>query len=201
MTIAAIVLAAGQSSRMGGVDKLVCDVGGEPIIRRVVEAALEARLSPVIVVTGPNQVALRSALAELDVAFVANPDAASGLSTSLKMGVGALRQGLDGAMILLGDMPLVTGSLLRRLVAAFEAVPGGIAAVPLHEGEWGNPVILAPVLFPEIGTLQGDAGARRLLEDCRDSVIEVAISDDAVTFDVDTPAQLEKARAKAAERI
>jgi molybdenum cofactor cytidylyltransferase len=153
------------------------------------------------VVTGPDPVAVKSALAELDVQFVENSDAAAGLSTSLRMGVGALRQGLDGVMVLLGDMPLVTGSLLRRLIAAFEAEPGGLAAVPLHEGEWGNPVILAPALFPDVSTLTGDAGARRLLEARRDVVIEVPVSDEAVAFDVDTPASLEKARAKAAEQI
>ena len=147
-----------------------------------------------------------AALQGLDVTLLANPDAAEGLSTSLKIGIGGLpghtgQSGLDGAMVLLGDMPLVTGALLRRLVAAFEAEPGGLAAVPLHGGEWGNPVILAPALFPDVTTLTGDAGARRLLEARRDVVIEVPVSDEAVAFDVDTPAALEEARAKAAEQI
>jgi molybdenum cofactor cytidylyltransferase len=201
MTIAAVVLAAGRSTRMGGVDKLLAEIEGTPMVRRVVAAAIEAKLHPVLVVTGPDEKPIGAALHGLDVTMLANPEAADGLSTSLKIGIGGLPQGLDGAMVLLGDMPLVTGALLRRLVAAFEAEPGGLAAVPLHAGEWGNPVILAPALFPDVGTLTGDAGARRLLEARRDVVIEVPVSDEAVAFDVDTPAALEEARVKAAERI
>lgn len=200
MTVAAIVLAAGRSTRMGS-NKLLERLGDVPLVRRVAEAAVEAKLDPVVVVTGHDGAAVRAVLDGLPVRLVDNPDFADGLSTSLKVGIGSLPQGLDGAMVLLGDMPLVTASLLRRLVAAFEAEPGGFAAVPLHEGEWGNPVILAPALFPDVQGLSGDTGARSLLESRRDMVIEVPVSDDAVVVDVDTPAALAEAAAKAAEQI
>lgn len=200
MTVAAIVLAAGRSTRMGS-NKLLERLGDVPLVRRVAEAAVEAKLDPVVVVTGHDGAAVRAVLDGLPVRLVDNPDFADGLSTSLKVGIGSLPQGLDGAMVLLGDMPLVTASLLRRLVAAFEAELGGFAAVPLHEGEWGNPVILAPALFPDVQGLSGDTGARSLLESRRDMVIEVPVSDDAVVVDVDTPAALAEAAAKAAEQI
>jgi molybdenum cofactor cytidylyltransferase len=199
MTVAAVVLAAGRSTRMGS-NKLLEPLGGVPLVRRVAEAAIEAKLEPVVVVTGHDGAAVGATLDGLSVRLVENPDFADGLSTSLKVGIGSLPQGLDGAMILLGDMPLVTASLLRRLVAAFEAEPGGLAAVPLHEGEWGNPVILAPALFGDVQGLSGDTGARGLLESRRDMVIEVPVSDDAVVVDVDTPAALAQAAAKATEQ-
>jgi molybdenum cofactor cytidylyltransferase len=200
MTVAAVVLAAGRSTRMGS-NKLLEEIEGVPLVRRVAEAAVEAKLDPVVVVTGHEGAAVATALEGLPVRLAENPDFADGLSTSLKVGIGALPQGRDGAMILLGDMPLVTGSLLRRLVAAFEAEPGGLAAVPLHDGEWGNPVILAPALFGDVQGLSGDKGARSLLEEHRDMVIEVPVSDDAVVVDVDTPEALKKAQALAQDQV
>ena len=95
--------------------------------------------------------------------------------------------GVDGAVVLLGDMPAVTATLVRRLIAAFGAEPAAVAAVPVLDGEWGNPVVLAASLFPDVAALDGDAGARKLLQSRRDLVVEVAVSDTAVTLDVDTP--------------
>jgi molybdenum cofactor cytidylyltransferase len=183
-----------------GSNKLLEPLGGVALVRRVALAALEAKLEPVVVVTGFEPERVREALDGLAVRLVANPDYAEGLSGSLKVGIGALPDGIDGAMVLLGDMPLVTSTLVRRLVAAFEAEPGGFAAVPLHEGAWGNPVILAPALFPEVQALTGDVGARKVLEAHRDMVIVVPMSDDAVVVDVDTPAALRIAQDKAVDQ-
>lgn len=194
--IAAVVLAAGRSSRMGDVNKLVADVGGKPMVASVVEAALDSGASPVIVVCGHGEAEVRAALAGLDVVVVTNPDFAQGLSTSLKAGIAAVPETCDGAVILLGDMPLVRSAFVRRLVAAFEAEPGGVAAVPIHDGAWGNPVVIARALFAGIGSLTGDAGARKLLEQHKDTVIEVP-ADDAVLVDADTPAALEAMRRRA----
>lgn len=194
--LAALVLAAGRSTRMGAENKLLAELDGKALVRHVAEAAAGCGAEPVVVITGHDADAVEAQLAGLPIQFVRNPDYAEGMSTSLRLGVGALPTGLDGAIVLLGDMPLVSASLLRRLVAAFDAEPGGIAAVPLHEGEWGNPVILAAALFPEIGTLQGDAGARKLLVLHADRVIEVPVSDPAVAVDVDTPEVLQGLRQK-----
>lgn len=191
--IAAVVLAAGRSSRMGDVNKLLADVGGKPMVASVVEAALDSGASPVIVVCGHAEADLRAALTGLDVQVVSNPDFAQGLSTSLKAGIAALPETCDGAVILLGDMPLVRSAFVRRLVAAFEAEPAGVAAVPIHDGDWGNPVVIARALFAEIDGLTGDAGARKLLEAHKDMVIEVP-ADDAVLVDADTPDALEALR-------
>jgi molybdenum cofactor cytidylyltransferase len=191
--IAAIVLAAGSSRRMGQANKLIEDLAGKPLVRHAVEAALDSGASPVVVVCGYEEPAVRAVLAGLDVRFVSNPAFAEGLSTSLKAGIAALPEETDGVVVLLGDMPLVRAAFIRRLVAAFEAEPGGLAAVPIHDGDWGNPVVVARALFADVAGLTGDAGARKLLEQRRDTVIEVP-ADDSVVLDADTPDALEALR-------
>ncbi|GGH26012.1 hypothetical protein GCM10007036_33490 [Alsobacter metallidurans] len=192
--IAAIVLAAGRSTRMGGPNKLLLEHDGKPLVRLAAEAAVASGATPVVVVTGHQAEAVEAALEGLGVQFVRNPRYADGLSTSLQAGVAALPEAADGVVVALGDMPLVDAPLIRRMVAAFEAAPGSVAAVPVHGGEWHNPVVIARALFPEIAALTGDAGAKKLLERRRDQVIEAPISDIAVALDVDTPDALAKLR-------
>jgi molybdenum cofactor cytidylyltransferase len=194
--IAAIVLAAGRSTRMGATNKLTAAFDGKALVRRVAETALEAGARPVVVVCGHERDAVCACLDGLDVTVVENPAFVDGLSTSLRAGIAALADDVDGAVVLLGDMPLVRPAHVRRLVAAFEAEPGGVAAVPVLEGTWGNPVVLARALFAEVATLTGDAGARKLLEAHRDKVIEVPIGEEAISLDVDTPEALEALRAR-----
>ncbi|RTL59764.1 MAG: nucleotidyltransferase family protein [Hyphomicrobiales bacterium] len=182
-SIAAIVLAAGRSSRMGHF-KLLADVGGEPMLRKVVRAALEAQAQPVIVVTGNEADAVRQSLSGLDVAFVHNPDFALGLSTSLKAGITALPAGVAGALVMLGDMPLLEARHLEFLLAAFE--PGRIV-VPVRGGRQGNPVIWPRETFAPMADLSGDAGAKKLLSAFAANVREVEMPDDAIFRDIDTP--------------
>ncbi len=191
--LAAIVLAAGRSTRMGS-NKLLAEYGGKPLVRHVVETAIACGAEPVLVVVGHEADAVAIALGGLDITLVRNPDYADGLSTSLRAGIAAMPQGHDGAVVLLGDMPKVSSTLVRRLIAAFEGQPGGIAAVPVHDGEWGNPVVLAAALFADVADLEGDAGARKLLRGRADDVIEVPVSDPAVIVDVDTPEALARLR-------
>ena len=110
-----------------------------------------------------------AALSGMDVTFVHNPDYASGLSSSLKAGVAALPESASGALILLGDMPRVSAKLLDRLIAAFAERPETLAVIPVIGGERGNPALLSRALFAKVATLEGDAGARRLLETGRPS--------------------------------
>src|SRR5262245_7699568 len=102
--VAAIVLAAGRSSRMGPQNKLIADIAGKPMVRRVAETALASAARPVLVVTGHMAAEVGAALSGLDVTPVANPDYATGLASSLKAGIRAVPAGCDGALVLLGDM-------------------------------------------------------------------------------------------------
>jgi molybdenum cofactor cytidylyltransferase len=185
-SVAAVVLAAGRSSRMGVQNKLLADIGGKPMVRRVVEIALVGRARPVLVVTGHQGAEVADALAGLGVTLIANPDYAIGLASSLKAGIRAVPADCDGALILLGDMPRISSEHVDRLVEAFAAAPDSIV-VPVHEGRQGNPVLWPRRLFPELLQLEGDAGAKRLIAAHREHVREVEMGTDAIFVDVDTP--------------
>jgi molybdenum cofactor cytidylyltransferase len=188
--VAAIVLAAGRSTRMGAVNKLTLPVDGKPMARHAVEAALGAAAAPVIVVTGHEEGAVRAGLSGLDVTFVANPDFADGLSTSLKVGLAAVPPEASGALVFLGDMPRVTAATARRLIEVHAAEPGAAAVAPVAGGRRGNPVLVARALFPAVANITGDTGARALLDAAGDAVVEVPVTEEGVLIDIDTPEAL-----------
>jgi molybdenum cofactor cytidylyltransferase len=187
--IAAVVLAAGLSSRMGE-NKLLVDIGGQPLIRRTVQAALASHASPVIVVTGRDAERMEQVLSGLDVRFVENPDFAKGLSTSLKSGLKTVPPENDGVLIVLGDMPSVTPALLDTLIAAFDPVEGRAICVATHGGKRGNPVLWARRFFPEMMAVEGDVGAKHIMAANDEMVCEVEAPDDAPLLDIDTKEDL-----------
>ncbi|MGI9483139.1 MAG: NTP transferase domain-containing protein [Hyphomicrobiales bacterium] len=188
--IAAVVLAAGRSTRMGEDNKLLKKVGGEPMVRRVVETALNSQAEKIIVVTGHQADEVKAALEGLAVEFVSNPDFADGLSTSLKQGMKELDDETDGALVLLSDMPLVTSRLLNQLIAAFDPVEGRSICVPVFDGKRGNPVLWGRQYFTQFAGLTGDIGAKHLMSENEDGVCEVATTSEAVLADFDTPESL-----------
>jgi len=192
--IGCIVLAAGCSSRMGTLNKLIENLADRPIVRHVVEAALASRARPVVVVTGHEAERVEATLADLSVEIVRNPRFAAGLSGSLKAGLDALPESVDGAMIVLADMPLVQAEHLDRLIAAFAPKEGRSIVVPVFAGRRGNPVLWSADYFASMRRLEGDAGAKRLLTEHADQVVEVDLGSDAVLIDIDTPAALAELR-------
>ncbi|HWK65570.1 MAG TPA: molybdopterin-binding/glycosyltransferase family 2 protein [Rhizobiaceae bacterium] len=182
----AVILAAGRSSRMGGPNKLLARFGDEPLVRLTAGRAIGSRTSGTVVVTGHQEERVRAALEGLPVVIVSNPDFASGLASSLKAGIAALPDDAAGALILLGDMPGVGSADIDRLVAAFTAAGGTSVVRATHEGKRGNPVLLPRALFPAVATLEGDTGARHLVEADGLSVVDVEIGEGA-SIDVDTP--------------
>jgi molybdenum cofactor cytidylyltransferase len=188
--IAAIVLAAGRSSRMGAANKLLTAIDGTPMVRRAVEAATDSHAKPVIVVTGNEQGKVQAALRSSKVTFVHNPRFADGMSTSLQAGLAALPANVDGALVCLGDMPLVSAAALDRLIAAFDPLEGRAICVPTWNGKRGNPVLWDRRFFAAMADIAGDVGAKHLIGEHADLVAEVAMSDDAVLTDIDTPEAL-----------
>jgi molybdenum cofactor cytidylyltransferase len=185
--VGAIVLAAGRSTRMGGPNKLLAEIGGKPLVRFVAEQALASRAAPVVVVTGHERAKVEAALAGLRVRFVHNPDYAAGLSTSLKAGLATLPPEVDGAIVCLGDMPQVTAALIDRMLEAFDPARGALVVVPTIDGKRGNPVVWSRRFFPDLMALEGDVGARHLIATYADAVTEVPLEDSAALTDVDTP--------------
>ncbi|MBS7704144.1 nucleotidyltransferase family protein [Chelatococcus asaccharovorans] len=190
--VAAIVLAAGRSTRMGAVNKLTVPLAGRPLVAHAVAEALASTARPVVVVTGHEAdavaAAITAALPGQPVTFIHNAAYATGLASSLQAGIAALPGDMDGAIILLGDMPVISASLLGRLMDAFSKAPEHAAVVPTCGGRWGNPVLLARRLFAPVMGLAGDEGARRLL--AREAVLEIAVDDPGIVRDVDTPEAL-----------
>src|SRR5258708_2571372 len=162
-SIAALVLAAGRSTRMGGPNKLIAEIGGKPLVRIAAEQALASRAKPVIVVTGHQRERIEAALAGLPVRLVHNPAFAEGLGTSVRAGIAAVPATADGAVICLGDMPQVDAGLIDRLIAAFAPEQGALAVVPTIDGQRGNPVLWSRRFFPDLMALEGDTGARHLI--------------------------------------
>jgi len=185
--IAALLLAAGRSTRMGGLNKLTADVGGQPLLLHAAAAALASRARPVVAVVGHQAEAVREVLQGLQVVVVDNPHHAAGLSTSLKAGLRALPATCGGVVILLGDMPHITADHIDRLIAAF--APGAIV-VPVHRGRRGNPVLWPAALLGEMLQLEGDVGAKRLIGAHADRVRDVDLGSDAIFTDIDTPEAL-----------
>jgi molybdenum cofactor cytidylyltransferase len=195
-SIAAIVLAAGRSSRMGGPNKLLAEIGGRPLVRIVVEATLGSRARPVLVVIGHQRERIEAALAGLAVKFVHNKDFADGLGTSLKAGIAALPPEVDGAVICLGDMPQVDAALIDRLIDAIDPDKGALVAVPTVDGKRGNPVVWSRRFFPDLMTVEGDVGARHLIGRYGEAVVEVPVTDIGVLADIDTPQALAALKAE-----
>jgi molybdenum cofactor cytidylyltransferase len=193
MGIAAIILAAGRSTRMGS-NKLLEELYGEPLVRLVAKAALASNVHSLSVVTGHQPELIHAALEGLGVDCVHNPNFLNGLSTSLKSGISMLPAEVTGVVILLGDMPMITPDTIDCLIDAFETSPRALAAIPVHRGEWGNPVLLSRALFADVEKLEGDAGARKLLAGRVGEVLEIEVPSGAVLVDLDTPEALAKAR-------
>ena len=184
--IGAVILAAGQSRRMGRRNKLLAAIDGTPMLTRVVDTVLASAAWPVVVVTGHEAEAIKLALAGREVGFAHNAGYAEGLSSSLASGVAAM-SGVDGVLICLGDMPRITPAHLDRLIAAFDPERGRSICVPTCRGKRGNPVLWSAAYFAEMRALAGDVGARHLMGEHGDEVHEVAIDDEAIFVDVDTP--------------
>jgi molybdenum cofactor cytidylyltransferase len=192
--IGALLLAAGQSRRMGGPNKLLAEVDGTPMVAYVARRLLASQARPIVAVLGNQADAVDAALGKLPVERVRNPEFAGGLSTSLKRGIIALPPDLAGALICLGDMPLISGRHIDRLIAAFNPLEGRAIIVPTRRGKRGNPVLWSKRFFPEMAELAGDVGAKHLIGEHPELVAEVEMDDDAILVDIDTPEALEALR-------
>ena len=189
-SVAAIVLAAGQSRRMGALNKLLAEVDGAPMLAKVVEEALDSSARCVYVVTGFERSRVEAVLADRDVRPVHNPDFEQGISTSIAAGLSSLPAEVEGALICLGDMPAVSAEVLDRIIAAFDPGRGVEICVPTCCGKRGNPVLWSRRFFADIRRIRGDVGARHLIGEHAEVVREVPIDDASILLDVDSPEAL-----------
>jgi len=159
-------------------------------VRIAAEQAVASHAHPVIVVTGHEREKVEAALNGLPVRFVRNADYAEGLGTSLKAGIAAVPEEADAVVVCLGDMPQVDAALINRLIAAFDPERGALVVVPSIDGRRGNPVVWSRRFFHDLMTIQGDVGARHLIGNYAEVVVEVPVAGEAALTDVDTPESL-----------
>jgi len=194
LKVAAIVLAAGRSTRMAPRNKLLELVEGKPVVTHAVSAALGSRADPIIVVTGFEAERIEGALRGLIVKVVHNVDCAQGLSASLRTGLEALPTDTDGALILLGDMPRIETSDLNALIAGFKDRQS--ICIPVRDGRRGNPVLWGAAYFAEMMRITGDLGAKPLMATHPERVVEVPADSDGIFADIDTPSDLARLTTK-----
>ena len=182
-----IVLAAGQSRRMRGADKLMEDVGGQPLLRRQAGIARAATTGAVIVALPPAPHPRHDALAGLDVTTLPVPDAAEGMNASLRAGVAALPPDAPAAMVLLADLPELTTDDLIRVATAFDPAQTPAWRGTTEDGQPGHPIVFAARLFPQLLALQGDSGGREVVGPLGNAVGLVPLPDQRARLDLDTP--------------
>ncbi len=195
--IAAIVLAAGRSSRMNGTNKLLAEIDGIPIIVRTLQNILRSKARPLTVVVGNDADLIRKALSQADLTdthIVSCPTYAMGLSHSLKAGIASLPSHVEAAIVCLADMPFVQPDDIDRLISEFNPAKNHLIVVPVHQGRQGNPMVWGKEFFAHIMKLEGDKGARQILEKYAQSIIEVEIHHQGIFMDIDSPDDLSKAR-------
>jgi molybdenum cofactor cytidylyltransferase len=199
-SIAALILAAGSSSRMGGGrHKLLLPLGDRPVLAHTIEATLASQARPIVVVLGHQVEQVRDQISPYldrpDVFSIENTDYLRGMSTSLRAGIQALidRENKDGppghslagVLIMLGDQPLMTARILDTLIAS-KHTTGKRILIPFYNGERGNPVLFDASLFPELLEITGDGGARSVIERHRSEVARIELGASMASFDVDT---------------
>jgi len=187
--IAGIVLAAGSSTRMGR-NKMLLEVGGQPLVRRAVSAALEAGLDPVLVVLGHEADRAREAVAGLDCRVVLNPDHAQGVRVSMQAGVRALPAEVNAGVIILADMPFVSAEMIRTVAERYRA-----GRPPLVVSEYGDvnapPTLYDRALFGELLTSTGEGCGKHVVKKHKSEAAVVAWPESALA-DVDVPDDYER---------
>jgi molybdenum cofactor cytidylyltransferase len=195
MRVAAIVLAAGLSTRMGK-NKLLEPIGGEPLIARVVRRVESSRADPIFVVLGNQGIEINSVLPlpRIKTGTVFDGSTRDGIGVSISVGMRVLPVDCAGTFIVLGDMPSISPEILNKMIDVFEAGDANTICVPIRGGMQGNPVLFGSAYFSDLSNLDGDAGARSIVAANSRHVCEVAADDDGVLVDIDTPEELEAFR-------
>jgi molybdenum cofactor cytidylyltransferase len=182
--VAAIVLAAGGSTRMGRTKQLLA-IDGQPMVRLVTETVCAAGLAQVAVVVGAQARAVENALSGLPIEVVVNDAWSEGLSSSIRAGLGALQQEIRAVVVVLADQPGLTPQAIEALVARYRATGAPIVAL-FHQGRRGNPVLFDRSLFPELLAVEGDCGGRTVVAHHAEEVERVDVEDRRVVMDIDT---------------
>ncbi len=186
--VSAVLLAAGQSRRMGADNKLLLPIDGEPVVRRVARRLLASGLVECVVVLGHQADAVRRALDGLALRTVVNPAWRDGQTTSVRAGLAALDAPGDAILVCLADQPVLEAGDYRALADAFAGAGGRSVVVPTHGGRRGNPIVLAATHRDTILARGANLGCKQFIARNPDLVATVAFDTDRYVRDIDTPA-------------
>jgi len=183
--VSAIILAAGASRRMG-VTKQLLPLGKTTILESTIDNLLGSDVNEVIVVLGHQDRELSRLIAGRPVTIALNPAYLRGMSTSIAAGLERVDPAARGVMLMLADQPFVDAATINHLLAAFARYPESII-IPLHRQKRGNPVIFPVSYQAELRALEGDIGGREIIKRHPEDVMEIAVSNEGVLIDIDTP--------------
>ena len=194
--IHAVILAGGQSKRMGTKNKLLVPINGKPMIALTVETIIASKASSVAAVTGFEHQKIQEAIKNSNIEFIHNKNFQNGISSSVVTAIKSAPEDCSAILIGLGDMPKITVSHINKLIDAYNPLEGRAICVPTWKGKRGNPVLWARRFFPEMLQLKGDFGAKELMGKYAELVVEVEMNDNGIVIDIDTPEALEAFRNK-----
>ena len=189
--IHAVLLAAGRSERMGRNNKLLLNVDGIPLVRKSAINILNSNVTSMTVVTGFDENNIVNALSGLNVNFVKNINFREGLSSSLKAGLANITPTPSAVIICLADMPKIQPEHINQLIENFDPLKGWEICIPTNNGKRGNPVLIGSRFFPYIFETSGDFGAKQVMKQHSDKIVEVEIGTSDIHFDIDTQDEYE----------
>lgn len=186
--ISAIVLAAGKSTRMGGRQKLLFKIGDRTIIEKTVDNLLRSKVNEVILVLGFERDVIIKKFSKYDnekLKIVINPDYNNGMSSSIRAGLEKINTDSNAIMISLGDQPFIVQEVIDSLIDCYNYGQKGIV-VPLNDKEIrGHPVIISLKYYNSLKIMQGDIGARKIIENNCEDICFFKINTDKITADID----------------
>jgi molybdenum cofactor cytidylyltransferase len=186
--IVVILLAAGRSQRMGGRNKLLMDVDGQPMVRRVAATLLNSRVREVIAVLGHDRTRVAAALAGLPVCIVVNDEYALGQMSSVRAGIAAIPDDSAAILVALADQPALEPVDIDFLIDAFLALPEPKILVPVYGGQRGNPIVLPGMQLSALQAGGVNFGCRNLIERYPEAVVRIEAPNPHYVQDIDTPA-------------
>ncbi len=187
--IAAIVLAAGSSRRYGNENKLAADLHGKPVLSHVLDRVAKLPLAQRLIITAPNAAEVAPLCDPNLFEVIENSKATNGMGSSISAGVSRLEK-MDGAMVILGDMPFIAEKTFLKLIDAFRSEPKKTIIAPSCEGRRGHPVIFRRSHFDQLKSLSDDTGAKEIIEANKAALLTVAVNDRGVVSDIDAPSDL-----------
>lgn len=190
MILSIIILAGGRSERMGSMKQLL-PWGRKTILQHLIDVAAAVKPAEMIVVLGYNAQQISEVIKSSPVKIVVNDEFKKGMSSSLKAAMKNISQQSDAYVFMLGDQPLVTADMLSQLLSRHASSSRGIT-VPVYKGIKGRPVVIAGKYREELMTLSGETGARQVIDNHPDDVLEVPVDSEEVVIDLDTQEEYKK---------